>query len=211
MGAGAAATAAAFASLSSVSGSSAEPPSVIVNLQLARLVALGRRAQNVRPGVDRAPNAERGAVDGVLVENDLRIGDVDPTGRLHGDRHGADLGRDGVDFLLRVVERALERVGRARGEALANDAVVRLLRLDVLAFGGERAREPEHERGRVHHLVGAPEAVLGRGVVLVLEGLLTFLPERACGRAIGVRLGARLWRGGNADGDGKSQRYSSRG
>ena len=57
-----------------------------------------------------------------------------------------------------------------------------------------RAR-PRTRVGRVHHRVGAPEAVLGGRVVLVLEGLLALLTERARGRAIGVGLGARLGRG----------------
>ena len=58
-----------------------------------------------------------------------------------------------------------------------------------LRLGGERAREAEHQRRRVHQLVGAPEAVLGRGVRLVVERLLALLPEGARGGAIVVGLG----------------------
>ena len=90
----------------------------------------------------------------------------------------------------RIFERLRPRMRRARGDTVADDPVVALLRFDQSPQSDLRAREPQKQRGRVHERVGAAELVDGDCVVLALQRLLPFLRERARrGPVGGGRLG----------------------
>ncbi len=154
-------------------------------------------------GIDAPAHAERCRVEGLVVESHRHPRHLGSTVGLHRDGGARDVRGYRVHLGLGGIDRLLEDIGGASRDTLADDAVVRLLRFHVFADAGERASEPELEGGCVNQLVGPPELVLSRLVVLLVERRLALAAQVARRRAVPVGLGERRAR---SEGEQQGQR-----